>query len=1124
MDSRSQSGRAASHVFIGRDRERGALRAALTDAANGCGGLFLLMGEPGIGKTRLAEETAGDAVGLGATVAWGRCWEGGGAPAYWPWVQVLRSLLRNRDRTSRRALLSGSAQHVRHLIPEIGDDDGASMPPPSTATPDHARVALFDALVNVLERASNDRPLVLILDDLHAADLASLLFLQFAARELRAARTLMLGTCRDADVQRQPASAQVFMALARENHRLGLSGLSQDDTAAFLREGFNWSPPAPVVAAVHRRTEGNPFFIDEIARQLATVCPEGLSPAHAVERLHIPHGIREAIRERLRPLSNAAHELLAVAAIIGREFDLPLLQNASQRPAAESLNLIDEAAASGIVKWITGAPARYGFAHSLIRDTLYDDQSPAHRAALHQRIGIALAAAHGDDPSRWAEIAHHLFHATGRETHQAIDYLLRAARRALSVCAYEEAAGLFEHALASLESTTPDNPGQRIDALLGLGNAQLRSGQAYQSRETFRRAADLADRTGTSLQFAHAALGFADRGLGPPPGAAEVAVVDLLEAALKRSEDDPAGAGLRPRLLARLAAELAMSEPERATTLSAEAVALARPLQQPVTLAHTLSSRHFVLWRSDYLADRLSVAGEITEIGAQLNDPDLAIQGRTWRLIDRMNAGDFLAFDRDLAAYEPLAAALRRPRYQWMTVNLQAVRALWRGQWIDAIMLAERALVLAERTDDATARINPMVQMYAAQRERGELSQQLPLAQLAVERYRNSPVPRTLLAMTYSELGQVDAARAEFEQLAHDEFGDLRRERRLGVLPYLTEVCSVIRDHARANALYDLLLPYAGGTLAYGMSVPFGAASHYLGVLAATMGRFDDAFRHFDTALQHNARARGDAWLARTQYEYARTLHRTRDVARAAELAAAAGATARRLGMTRLAEQLRGLPEVGREPAAIRSRHLEPQRIAAAGGTSSERTQLVPLPSPTKPLRSVPQPAAGEPAAFQRDCGYWTIGLAGSAIRLRDTKGLRCIAALLRHPERAIHVCDLETADDRRGPADHAALQPLEQRLADLRDQFAEAMQFNDLARAAALRQHIETLTDDLTTSRSTAEVERARINVTRAIKTAIRRIAKADPHLGHHLNTCIRTGTLCRYVPDPRVDMRWRV
>jgi predicted ATPase len=460
--------------------------------------------------------------------------------------------------------------------------------------PEEARFPLFDATTTFLVRAAADQPLVLVLDDLHAADMPSLLLLQFLVRELRDAHLLVVGTYRAAEALQTAERAQILSGVARYGHRLPLPGLSESDVARLIAHVAGMAPSHAVVTAVHRITEGNPFFVDEVVRVL--VAERAQLPVDlGTGELRVPHGIREVIRERLRPLSAPCQRVLIVAAVIGRECDIGILQAACAVPLDQLLDTLNDAVTRGIIAPVPASLARFSFTHALIRETLYAELPVAERLRLHRCIGEVLEQLSAGNPEpRLAELAHHFYQAApGGDVQKAIDYATRAGGRAAEQLAYEEAAAHYERGLQALTLAPPDEFRQ-CELLLALGDVQ-RAWSSSASKETFQRAADLARglvRVGTQHAaplLARAALGFADRGLGMPQLSSDPVVVALLEDALAAMGD--ADSTLRARLLGRLAMEFFFSDvSERSLVLSQRAVETARRLEDPMTLAYTLSS------------------------------------------------------------------------------------------------------------------------------------------------------------------------------------------------------------------------------------------------------------------------------------------------------------------------------------------------------------------------------------------------------------------------------------------------------------------------------------------------------------------------------------------------------
>ncbi|HEX5948061.1 MAG TPA: AAA family ATPase, partial [Actinomycetota bacterium] len=340
-DALAPTGRAGAPVFVGRDRELGDLSEGLEAALVGSGRLFLLSGEPGIGKSRLADELGSLARGRAARVVWGRCWEAGGAPAYWPWVQSIRALIRGGDPEALRRDLAAGAGDVAQIVPEVRDLLGGVEEPPSL-DPESSRFRLFDAVARFLVAAAEPNGLVLVLDDLHAADAPSLLLLRFLAGEIAESRLLVLGCYRDADLERHgPLSAAVVeLTRASVTRRLDLRGLGRAAVAEFIRRTTGTDPPDRLVVGVHEETEGNPLFLVEMVRLLEH---EGGMGADGGRSFPIPEEIREVIGRRLAHLPTDTSELLSVAAVLGREFDIETLGVLAGSPASDVVALLEDA-------------------------------------------------------------------------------------------------------------------------------------------------------------------------------------------------------------------------------------------------------------------------------------------------------------------------------------------------------------------------------------------------------------------------------------------------------------------------------------------------------------------------------------------------------------------------------------------------------------------------------------------------------------------------------------------------------------------------------------------------------------------------------------------------------------
>ncbi|MGH7966477.1 MAG: ATP-binding protein, partial [Candidatus Binatia bacterium] len=349
-------------IFVGRERELHELRAGLDEVASGQRRLFVLAGESGIGKTRLADEFAALARQQGARVLWGRCWEGEGAPAFWPWVQIVRACLQQSDADTLTTEMGNGAAAIAQIVPDIAERlPGLSVLP--ELEPIQARFRLFDSLTTFLKNLAQRQLLVLILDDLQWADEPSLLLLHFLAREIHDARLLVIGAYREGEVERTHSVAEALGSFARESRRLHLRGLTEMEVARFLAAQTGAEPQAALVTALCEQTEGNPFFMSEMVRLLRSEGDHSTLPT-LQSALLLPHGVRETLRRRLGRLSAACHQVLTVAAVIGREFGLRALAmvGAGLRPDPTDgalLALLDEASAAQIVSAVPGSVGRY---------------------------------------------------------------------------------------------------------------------------------------------------------------------------------------------------------------------------------------------------------------------------------------------------------------------------------------------------------------------------------------------------------------------------------------------------------------------------------------------------------------------------------------------------------------------------------------------------------------------------------------------------------------------------------------------------------------------------------------------------------------------------------------------
>jgi tetratricopeptide (TPR) repeat protein len=1115
---------ARGDVFVGRARELEELSAGLEDARAGRGSVVLLSGEPGIGKSRLVDEFASRAREGGVLLLWGRCWEAGGAPAFWPWIQVLRSYLRGEDPDSVRAQIGSAAVDIAQMLPEIAELF-PDLPPPPKVDPDSARFQLFDSTASFLLRAARREPLVLVLEDLHAADTPSLLLLQFLTNQVGDARLLVLGTYRDVELTPDHPLTAAVAELSREppTRRIHLRGLVEDDVARFIAAATGVEPPPPLVSALHRETGGNPLFMGETVRLLAVEGRLDQLAEAATLRVVVPKGIRDVIGRRLDHLDDQTKHTLSLASVLGTEFTTETLRRLAQMKPDEILDIVDRAVQVGLVTPIAGAFGRFRFSHDLVRETLYGELTSAARIRLHERAAEVLLQVYAtDEEPHLAELAHHFFEAAqlGKAA-TAVNYSRRAGDEAARSLAYEEAARLYRMAVRALELTEPVDHELLGELLLAEGEAQARAGDLATGRQTLLRAASIARRTGAATQLARTALEYGGRFIWARAGN-DPHIIPMLQDALVLlgGSDDR----LRVRLLARLACALRSSpDREHSAALSQQALDMAEKLGDPSTLCYALAGRFGAIWWPETPEERLEISRELIEVSERAQDIERILDGHWGMYMSLTDLGRISEAKGQADILVGYAEELRQPAQRWFTYAVRAQLALIEGDFEAVEGLVEesqRSRRAMEPRDDLSA---ARAHLFLLRRDQGRVQELEEAIQASILEFPWYPLFRSALMCLLLDIGRREQAQKMFDELTRNDFRVFYRDNEwlLGI-SLAAEACSTLGDASAAQNLYDELLPFRGRHAIGQAEGSVGAVDRYLGLLARTMGRLDDAERHFTEAIAFNEQMGARPWVAHSRCDLAELLlHRggPGDRERATE----------ELSTTRdICEEL-GMPVLTEKVAKL----LMDEGIGRAG--------------PPKPAR----PAG--PSVLRKEGEYWTVVFDQDAFRLKDTKGLQYLAALLAAPGREFHVLDLvrttspeaarsgEPAEIRsRAHAfngagavlDPQAKEAYRTRLSDLEADIEDAEALGDADRAERARSEREFIARELAAAvglggrdRLAVSVsERARVNVTRAVKATLARIADHSPALARHLEATVRTGTYCSYQPDPRVPVAWQL
>jgi tetratricopeptide (TPR) repeat protein len=1116
--------------FVGREDEMTALLGGLEGARSGRGSLFLVRGEPGIGKSRLADEFVRRARSLDVRVLRGRCWEGAGAPAYWPWIQALRGYLRSAGPADAQRHLGRGAADLAQLLPEIrAIVPDLPAPPPDS---DSARFQLFDSSASFLRNVAGTQVTALVLDDLHAADIPSVLLLRFLASEMGDMRLLVVATYRDLELSPGHPVRAVLQETERESltRTISLSGLPQNAVGAFLTSAIGLTPTARLVHGMWRETGGNPLFLGEAVRLMASEGSLESVAASGTVRVSVPAGVREVIARRLRQLSPPTVEALKIGAALGPEFSIETLRRVGAYTDSVLGELLGSASAEGLLTAAVGSVGRLRFSHGLIREVLYQETPPVERGRLHRRIaGIMEDLYAGALDSNSAELAHHWFEAAAepsedqgvpgaRSIERAQIYARQAGELAARTLAYEEASRHFRLALQLHDLDRSDNGLERTELLLLIGDADARAGDLEGARRTFLEAGKQASRSGSARQLAAAALGYGGRFVWVRAGR-DTHLVPLLQDALGRlgGEHDR----LRVRLLSRLACAWRDSPEHRAESdvLSQEAVDLARSLHDPASLGYALTGRYWATWWPDNIEQRLGVAQEMHAVASRASDAERLVDAHLALYASYAELTRMSEARAELDTVGRLAEELRQPAQMWLGPVNQTLLALMEGDFSRAEALlqeeAKPALPATPIRDDVSS---ARMHRFLLYREVERLAEIESAVRGSVDEFPWYPFHRAALALLLIDLGRREQALAVFLDLARDEFHAFYRDSLwlMGVA-LASEACARLGDASSALTLYGQLEPFAG-IHAFGQGDgSLGAVDRYLGLLAANMGRLDEAARHLDDAIELNQRMGARPWAAHSQLDLALVLrqrNRSGDRRRAQELEHAALATAHELGMAALE---RKIGELSREAGAD------------------------PRPSNEAPASA---------AVFRREGEYWTIAFGDDSFRLRDAKGLRYLARLLERPGRetlalelvqgggsapaqATNEADLRPTDlgDAGTRLDEQAKQEYRARLHELQQELDEAAAWNDPERAERARTEMDFLAREISGAVGLggrdrlqgSASERARLSVSRAIRLAMARIAEHSPALGEHLETTIHTGTYCAYRPDPRVPIEWR-
>ena len=837
VEATAPAPRAADHRdMVGQEAALDAVTAAVSQVctSTGTGEVVVVTGEAGIGKTRLVTVAAQRAEAAGARVLWGRCHEADVAPAYWPWVPVVRALAGRRPEPEVTALLAPSGQR--------------------SADAESAALRTYDAVCRLVAEEARQRPLVVLLEDLHWADTASLQLLSFAAQALAEVPVLLLVTVRVPE--RAPAGLQACLAaLARLSAtRVHLEGLGADDVQRLVVSLAGRAVDAELGDVVAERTDGNPFFVIELVRLLNA---EQRLDAEGARAVAVPDGIEDVLRLRLARLPDDVHRLLSVASVTGREFGHDLLAAVASLDTSVVLDQLEVALEARIVEE-ADAPGQYRFGHALVRETLYAGLSRSRRGLLHAAVGEALGPMLDRQPELVADVARHLTLGSALRPElapAAVAHAMDAARSAEARGAFDRARDHWEEALAADRLAREDDPGRRHDVLLGLGVARHRQGDIAGSRAALDEAVAIARDLQDVERAAVAATSFRGAGIWHwrEFGTSDPGMQQVLRECLDRLPEGP----LQARVLASLAMELMYEwRSLEAEPFSRRSMEVARSVGDPVLLAEVAALRElFLFGRHGATAERLSIAEELLALGL---GHEYELYTRFGAACALMQSGDAHAADRQMTRCVELARRLRHTGADVPLAWWQFYRALARDERTEAADLYERAVQRHRRSSVVAVLDLETGSRLRLQGAHAEVNDDV----LAHTRSHANPAFRAQIASIVLETGDASTA----VELLGDPVPD-------GAWDYASSYGDCLRvdvmagagDLTRLPEALRRIEPWADEFASYGSTECLGSVAYFVGRGKEALGDVEGADAAYAAAVQANRRNDMVVWQARAE-------------------------------------------------------------------------------------------------------------------------------------------------------------------------------------------------------------------------------------------------------------------
>lgn len=919
-------------VFVAREKEMEQLKDSLERANSGRASLVTVVGDPGIGKTRLVEEFSVYARLRGWQMLTGRSYETQASVAYRPFVDALRQYVRSQpDEEIARQLGSGVGQ-VAHLVSELRERFPAAPHAPN-ADPDTERLRMFESVAHFLRSAAQETPMLLVLEDLQWADAPTVHMLQHVVRGTANDRVMLVCAFQEDELAKDHALAVAMPELRRHQgfKRLPLAPFTRSEVNALLgaiepsEESLN--ERRALAAVLTPQTGGNPLFLQEGVNYLietGKIVHEGgrwTSHVTDVADLAIPPGIRDTFLRRVERLSDPCVKALTRASALGRSFSWEVFLAVSDAPEDTLIELLEEALEARLLTELPStavSAASYEFVSSQLRQTLYEQLSGPRRALLHREIGEALERLfEAELDAHLAELAYHFGQATSQaHALKAADYAGRAGDRAREMSAWDDAARHYELAVRSLDRAHAPNDEARCHVLLALAECNHLLGRYHPNVELLRQAGEIARGLPSAELLAEAAMQFERM--------AQVSELDLVserlalldEALMMLGAEDSTQRVLvlchRVQAAAAAAAAragrasigfLAYAGEKEAAVLgqAREALAIAERLGDDRLMATAAYFLHAYDWTPDNDRERLALAERGLAAARNARDGRMEADLTLARAYDLLPLGEVVEFRRNA---EILAATVQRAGYYGAEY--------WHAAMLVIIETAEGSLATADerladyssRPGSATAGFTAIGQRYYLRLLQGRVSEMEDVLRAVVVQWRGVPLIRAGLALIHASGGRTDEALREIDELTADNLGGVSRDLLwMATLVTLVDACAEADESAPAQALYDALLPYASGNVAISGTATAGSAARVLGRLATLLERWELAEEHYQAAIEANEGMGFGAWVAMTRLHYGDMLQRRNgpgDRARAAALLQQALDAAQEMGMAKV--------------------------------------------------------------------------------------------------------------------------------------------------------------------------------------------------------------------------------